>query len=396
VQVAVAGVEDVGDDQPVLVAERGDPVEHLRQLRARDHPVLDEVVRRDPAHRRERRLAGLPEALALFLVARHAHVVGAVALADRGDLVEAGLALALGAVELDQQRRAAHREAGLGRLLGRLDRLGVHHLDRSRDDAALDDLRHGLAGLVRGVEERHQRAHGLRRGDHAQPHLGRHAERALGADERAEQVIARRVELVAADLDHLAVGEHELQAGHVVGREAVLEAVGAARVLGDVAADRADDLARRVRRVEVRGRHGGGHRRVGHAGLDAHPPVVEVDLEDPLHPREHEQHAVLDRQRAAGEPGAGAARDERHLGPRARAHHVADLLGGAREHRRGGDRVVLQQAVGLVGPQLVLLRVHPLVADDPAQLAHELAQVALRRVGLRRAGRDGGAFGGCG
>src|SRR3712207_7896502 len=43
--------------------------------------------------------------------------------------------------------------------------------------------------------------------------------------------------------------EHDAQAGHVVRREAVLEAVRAAGVLGDVAADRADDLARRVGRV---------------------------------------------------------------------------------------------------------------------------------------------------
>ena len=38
------------------------------------------------------------------------------------------------------------------------------------------------------------------------------AERALRADERAEQVVARRVELAAAELDHLAVGEHDLEA----------------------------------------------------------------------------------------------------------------------------------------------------------------------------------------
>ena len=50
-------------------------------------------------------------------------------------------------------------------------------------------------------------------GHDPQPHLRGDAERALGADERAEQVVAGRVELVAADLDHLAVGEHDLEAG---------------------------------------------------------------------------------------------------------------------------------------------------------------------------------------
>ena len=79
--------------------------------------------------------------------------------------------------------------------------------------------------------------------------LGRDAERALGADEDAEQIVARRVERLAAELDQLAVGQHDLEAEHVVDGEAVLEAVRAAGVLGDVAADRADLLARRIGRV---------------------------------------------------------------------------------------------------------------------------------------------------
>ena len=68
----------------------------------------------------------------------------------RDDLLEARLALVLGAVELDEQRRAAaDRVAGVGHLLGGLDRELVHHLDRARDDAARDDLADRLAGGVR-------------------------------------------------------------------------------------------------------------------------------------------------------------------------------------------------------------------------------------------------------
>ena len=55
--------------------------------------------------------------------------------------------------------------------------------------------------------------------------------------------------VVARERDELAVGQHDVDGEHVVDREAVLEAVRAARVLGDVAADRADLLARRVGRV---------------------------------------------------------------------------------------------------------------------------------------------------
>ena len=68
---------------------------------------------------------------------------------------------------------------------------------------------------------------------------------------QAEQVEPGRVDQRAAEVHHLAVGQHRLDAEHVMHGEAVLEAVRAAGVLGDVAADRADLLARRIRRVVV-------------------------------------------------------------------------------------------------------------------------------------------------
>src|SRR3954468_15373288 len=74
VQVAVAGVEDVADLQPVLAREGVDALEHLGQPRARDHAVLHVVVRRDAAHGREGGLAHLPEDLTLANVAGDAHL----------------------------------------------------------------------------------------------------------------------------------------------------------------------------------------------------------------------------------------------------------------------------------------------------------------------------------
>ena len=98
-------------------------------------------------------------------------------------------------------------------------------------------------------------ASGLR--SDAQRDLRRDPERPLGADEGAEQVGPVRVERLAAELDDVAVGKHHRQPGHVVDGEAVLEAVGSARVLRDVAADRAHLLARGVRGVEEAGRRDG-------------------------------------------------------------------------------------------------------------------------------------------
>ena len=65
-QVAVAGVEDARDPQPVLGRELGGAAQHLGQLRPRHDAVLDVVARGDPAHRGERRLAAAPDPRALL------------------------------------------------------------------------------------------------------------------------------------------------------------------------------------------------------------------------------------------------------------------------------------------------------------------------------------------
>ena len=85
----------------------------------------------------------------------------------------------------------------------------------------------------------------------------------------AEEVRPVGVERLAAELDDLAVRQDEREPGDVVRGEPVLQAVRAAGVLGDVAADRAHLLARGVGRVEeaVRG-DGARHVEVRDARLD--------------------------------------------------------------------------------------------------------------------------------
>jgi hypothetical protein len=326
-QVAVAGVEDVGHLQVVLARERVDAVEHVAQRRARDDRVLHVVVRGDAAHGREGGLAHLPEDLALGLVARHADLAAAGLLAQLAHLVEGRLELGLRPVELDEQRRAGvERPPGVGHGLRGADREVVHHLDGARHDPRGDDVRDRVPGVAGGLEEGHERAHRLGRGHDADGDLRRHAQRPLGADEDAAQVVAGEVELLAAQLLHGAVGQDDLKAADVVRGEAVLEAVRAAGVLGHVAADRAHDLRRRIGRVEVRGRDGGRDGHVRHPGLAHHALVLEVDLEDAAQPRQDHEHAVLERQRPARQAAARAARHPRHARRVAGAHDGGHLL----------------------------------------------------------------------
>ena len=77
---------------------------------------------------------------------------------------------------------------------------------------------------------------------------------AFGADHRAHQVVAAALLGRAAELDDLAVGQHQLDAQHVIGGDAVFERMRAAGVFRDIAADRAGDLRRRIGRVEIAAR----------------------------------------------------------------------------------------------------------------------------------------------
>ena len=77
---------------------------------------------------------------------------------------------------------------------------------------AADDRRRRRARLVGAGERGEQRADRLRQPHQPHRHLGGDAQRALRADERAEQVVAGRVGGPAAEPDQVAVGRDDLDA----------------------------------------------------------------------------------------------------------------------------------------------------------------------------------------
>ncbi len=122
-QVAVAGMEHVGDAQAVVLRQFADALEHLRQPRARDGAVHAVVVGRDAPDRRERRLAAGPEQQPLLLGGRHLAGDGLAVARDRLDALDQVIDLGLRAVELDdQQRLDVERIAGVHEFLGGVDR----------------------------------------------------------------------------------------------------------------------------------------------------------------------------------------------------------------------------------------------------------------------------------
>ena len=261
---------------PERCFERADASEHFRQLRSRNHAVLHVVVRRDAAHRGERRLAAFPDARALVVVAGNLDLGAAGAPADRFDELEEPVDLRLRAVELHDQHRFGLREIRMHSRFGRFDGEPVHHLDRGWNDAGRDDLGdRGARGFGR-FERGENRLDRFGDAQNAQRHLRDDRQRAFRSNEHAQQIEARRIQRGPAEMHHLAVRQHGFDAEHVMDREPVFQAMRAARVLRDVAADRADQLARRIGRVVVAVRRDApGDVEVDDAGLDGDALVRE-------------------------------------------------------------------------------------------------------------------------
>src|SRR4029077_9388981 len=153
------------------------------------------------------------------------------------------------------------------------------------------------------------------------------------SDEDTGQVIANGLRGVApTDLHQFTAGEGDLEAGDVVDGDAIKKRMRATAVAGDVPSDRAGALAGRVGDVVVAvGFERLAQRQVDDAGLDHRPQVVDIDLEDAVHPGEGDDDTALDRDRAPGQAAGARARRDRHLGVGAHFDDLRDLP------RRPGD-----------------------------------------------------------
>ena len=252
-----------------------------------------------------------------------------------------------------------------------------------------DHVGDALAGGLVAGEPEQERARRLGLAQDAHGHFRDDPEQPLRAGHQPHQIVAAVVEVLAAQANHLAVDQHHLETEDVVGGEPVFQAVHPARVLGDVAADGAGDLARRIGRVvEPARRDRIGDGKVGHAGLRDDAAVGVVDVEDAVELAEAQDDAVSERQRAARERGPGAARHHLHAALVAQPEHPRDLRGGLRQDHRHRKLPVSAQTVALVRPERVLIGDHALAGDDLGERGdHRVATLENRAVGGRHVHR---------
>ena len=166
------------------------------------------------------------------------------------------------------------------------------------------------------------------------------------------------------------------------GGDAVTQAVGAAGVHVDIAADHAGELAGGVGGIEEAAvLHRLGDADIGDAGLDGGAAVGVVDVEDAVQAHQAEHDRIDHRQGAAGERGAGAAGDDAHALAVAEGQDGGDLFGGAGQGDGEGDFPIRAEAVGFVGLEAQPLGDHGVVRQEVAQAGDDLV-AAGENVGL--------------
>ena len=236
-------------------------------------------------------------------------------------------------------------------------------------------------GTLERREEREQGRSRRRHGAQTERRFRDEAEGPLRPDEEVGQGVSGDIlDVPAARPDDGPVGEHDLQAEDRVAGLTVLDAAQPAGVRAEVAADRADLVARRIRGVEepLRG-DGGLERRVQDPRLHDRDEVRVVDLEDRVHLREHDRQGTRDSRRTAAQARPGSTGHDRHPVGTGQAHELGDVGGPGRQgHRERELRVQVRRLVTPVRLPVDGIGEQADVGKEPADLVEE------GRLGVRR------------
>ena len=335
-------MKDIHHRDLVAIGDLVDLLEDVGESGPGNDGVVQVVVGRDLGDGAERGLAALPECSSLLLGASEPHVGGGIGPTEFLDTGGVDLDPTLESFEFGEQHGG-----GIGGVTGSdivLDRNGhalIHHLERGGHDTGGDDVADGLRSVADRGERQQQGAHGRGVGCDPDPDLGGDPERALAANERAAKVESGGLILGAAEHGDLPVGQYDFQRHDVGIGDAVGEAVGASGIVGDIAAERADLLARRVGgEVESLGPQLLREVEIDDAGLHPGDAVVRVDRQHLVHPAGRYDDGPPQRDCAAGESGAGATGNHGRTVLLGDSHDRLDLFGGLRKAHRAGDAAV--------------------------------------------------------
>ena len=339
VDVAVTGVAAPDDQRAAGRGQLGHRLEVVGDGGS-GHDNVDDVVRPTRLGRPEGSLAGRHE-LGTGLVGQDVDVEGTqggdLLGQDLGVLLQPGEVVVLEDDDQVGERLRTHLvgdaqvDAGGSGDPGHRQKIDVLH--QQRGDTPAHDAGDGLGDPAHGRERGQEGAVVLGSRMEPQDGLGDEGQGPLRADDQLREVVAagRLHELPARD-DHLPRAQHGLDAEDVVSGHAVLDRPHAAGVGGHVATQAGRLLPGEHRVDEALGAERLVQLGQGDPRLDDGHVVGQVDLEDPVHPLEGDDHASLDRDAGTGQPGPRPTGDERHALGDGRLHDGHHLLGRVRAH----------------------------------------------------------------
>jgi len=193
------------------------------------------------------------------------------------------------------------------------DGVAVHHLHCARQHSRGDDVADGLRGgrgVVEGSEQRFRR---LGAANDAQDDACRDSQSDFGADEDSREIIAGRIDdaVFGAEPGYFTRRENDFATKNVGQGETVLEAVRSASVFGEITAEGADALLRRIGRIEE-GVRFDSLRNLGVRDFWFHRDegVVQVDGKNAVHAGEGNNGAAFLWERTAAEACSGTTGNE--------------------------------------------------------------------------------------
>src|SRR5688500_7735025 len=368
----------------MLLTDRVDALEDFRQARARDHRVLHDEMRREPAHRAERFLSSLPQSEPPGVVARDLHVARAPIEADALHFGDAGIDSSFQTIELEQEDRFGVARV-TGRINGLLDdpnRRSVHELQRGGDNSRSDDCLRNAGGVVDGEKISEQGANRLRTGHEPDRYVERKSEAAFGSDECPAQIVAIPLPDIASELDDIAARKNNRHRQDVVQRHPVLEAVGPTRVLGHIPTNGARDFTGRIGGVEQTVRRDVLVETELHdAGLDCRAAVLDVDRDVLIETVKAEDDDVVG-ERINRRLDSSTARHERELIPGERSNDGDSFVARSREDRQLRLTSVPGEPVRVVNQQLAGPAQDVSLTNDVGQTLANRCQLHARNLAI--------------
>src|SRR5699024_6594608 len=152
-QIAVAGMKDVGYPQAIVLGQVVNTLQDFGQRAAWNGAVHAVVIGRDAPDRRESRLASGPKQHAFLFVGGYPDIAGSGLFDHLDHGFQVGGDFGLGPVHFAQQDGGGvNRVVGMDEILGGPNGRIVEHFQPGRDNAGADDAGHGLACSLYVVE----------------------------------------------------------------------------------------------------------------------------------------------------------------------------------------------------------------------------------------------------